>query len=339
MNLDSFTHFLGRVSEWKGSYWMPEDASETVKSVDPTFYFIGIVTTVFFVVIVAIMLFFMIVYRKRREGERTSPVDGSHALEAFWAGVSTVLLFVMFFMGYKGYMELAIPPGDAMEVRVTGQKWFWTFDYPVQGLSVKATMDAQKAAAESGAEVGLVVPVGKNIKIVSSSVDVIHSFFVPAFRIKKDVIPNRYTVQWFNATKEGVYDVFCTEYCGTDHSRMVTKVIVKSQADFDAWVEKTKAESGGPVDGAKVFANNGCGACHATDASKKIGPGLGGLFGRDENIQGAGPTKVDDNYLRESIVNPTAKVVEGYAPVMPPFAGRINDAEMNALLDYIKGLK
>lgn len=339
MNLDSITNILGRVSEWKGSYWMPEDASETVKSVDPAFYFILITTTVFFVVIVALMLLFMVVYRKKRDGERTSPIDGSHALEAFWASISTVLLMGFFYMGYKGYVELAIPPENAMEIRVTGQKWFWRFDYPTQGVSVNATMDANKAAAEKGEQLGLVVPVGRNVKLTASSVDVIHSFYVPAFRIKKDVIPNRYTVQWFNATKEGVYDVFCTEYCGTDHSRMVTKVIVKSQADFDKWVEEQKAKSGGPVDGATVFANNGCGACHATDASKKIGPGLGGLFGRDEAIQGVGPTKVDENYLRESIVNPTAKVVDGFAPVMPPFAGRINDAEMNALIDYIKGLK
>ncbi len=339
MMSDLALRFIGQAAEWKGSFWLPETASVTTKSVDPVFYVILVVTTLFFVVIVALLLAFMVMFRQRSEADRTSPIDGSHKLEAFWAAISTVGLAVFFVMGVKGYLELAIAPSDAMEVRVTGQKWYWTFDYPIQGISVSASPGAREAAEKAGEINGLVVPVGQPIKLIQGSLDVLHSFYVPAFRIKKDAIPNRYTVQWFRADQEGVYDVFCTEYCGTDHSRMYTKVIVKSQADFDAWVVQQKARQAGPADGGALFAEMGCGACHSTDSSKKIGPGLGGLVGKTESLTGGTTIVVDDNYLRESIMNPAAKVVEGYAPVMPSFSGRLTDEQTDALIDYVKSLK
>jgi cytochrome c oxidase subunit 2 len=330
--------FLQQVSEWNGSFWLPEAASVTTKSVDPIFYLILIVTGIFLLAIVVLMLAFMVMFRKRSDQDRTSPIDGSHTLELFWAGISTVGLMVFFVAGAKGYMELVVAPGDAMEVRVTGQKWYWTFDYPKEGISISASLDAQKLAEEKGELNGLVVPVGKPVKLIQSSVDVLHAFYVPAFRIKKDVIPNRYTSQWFEAEYAGVFDVTCTEYCGTDHSRMTTKVIALEQAEWDAWVAKKQKESG-PSDGPSIFAALGCGACHNTDATKKIGPGLGGLAGRSERLTTGESVIVDDNYLRESIVDPGAKVVDGYGPVMPSFAGRLDDAQINTLIDYLKSFK
>ena len=236
-------------------------------------------------------------------------------------------------------MELSVVPAGAQEIRVTGQKWFWTFDYPAEGISVSTAPALREAAEARGEEIGLVVPIGKPVKLIGNSVDVLHSMFVPAFRIKKDVMPNRYTVIWFEATKEGSFDFFCTEYCGTDHSRMITKVIVKSQEDYDAWLVAQKAASSQPAKGDEVFAKYGCTACHSVDGTKMVGPTLKGLVARGtETLADGSAVTVDDNYLRESLMDPGAKVVEGFAPAMPTFAGRMEDREVTAVIDYIKSL-
>jgi cytochrome c oxidase subunit 2 len=286
------------------------------------------------------MVLFAIRYRKRSDADRTLPLAGSHRLEIIWSVIPAIGLFMMFWFGFRDFLAMRVVPDKAMTVRVTGQKWYWTFKYPDQGgLEISTAPELQKMAEDAGQELGLVVPVGKPVRLVQSSVDVLHSFFIPAFRIKSDVIPNRYTVQWFEATKEGVYDIFCTEYCGRDHSRMHTKVIVKNVTDFDAWVREQKARSAGPADGKTVFAKYGCTACHTTDGSALVGPSLKGVYGKDESLADGGSAKVDDNYIRESIMDPGKKVVAGFGPVMPTFAGRIEDKEVDALIDYIKSLQ
>lgn len=318
----------------EGSFWFPPEASVTTEFVDPVFFYILALTGFFFFAIVAVGAWFVFRYRQRSDSDRTHPSAGSHRLEAILAIVPTLLMATIFWMGFRGYMNLSVAPGDAMEIRVTGQKWFWTFDYPDEGVSIATS--ATEARAESGRETGLVVPVGQPVKLIGSSRDVLHSMFIPAFRVKKDVVPNRYTAIWFEATKAGTYDFFCTEYCGKDHSRMITKVIVKEQADYDAWMEEERKISSGPVDGKAVFAKGGCVACHSLEGVKGTGPALNGIFGKEEAMADGSTITVDENYIRESIVNPTAKVVAGFAPVMPPFAGTFSDAELDALVDYIK---
>jgi cytochrome c oxidase subunit II len=323
----------------EGTFWMPEAASVTTEFVDPVFYFIYWVTLAFFLVIVAVGVFFAWKYRKRGDDDRTSPIAGSHKLEIVWSVLPAILLFSFFWIGFVGFMELSVVPAGAKEIRVTGQKWYWNFDYPEEGLSV-STAPALRAEAEAaGEELGLVVPIGQPVKLIGNSVDVLHSMFIPAFRIKKDVMPNRYTVIWFEATKTGTFDFFCTEYCGTDHSRMTTKVIVKSQEDYDAWVTAQKKLNAQPAQGDKVFAKYGCTACHSVDGTKLVGPTLKGLVARgSEKLADGSTVTVDDNYLRESLMDPGAKVVEGFAPSMPAFAGRMEDQEVTAVIDYIKSL-
>jgi cytochrome c oxidase subunit 2 len=321
----------------EGSFWMPPEASVTTEFVDPVFYYILALTTAFFVAIVAVGAYFAIRYRKRGDGDRTHPSAGSHKLEAILAIVPSVLMATIFWVGFRGYMNLAVPPSDAMEIQVTGQKWFWTFEYPTTGVKLSTSETATREA--EGLETGLVVPVNRPVKLIGSSRDVLHSMYVPAFRVKKDVMPNRYTVLWFEANQVGTFDYFCTEYCGKDHSRMITKVIVKSQEDFDAWMVEEAKRSSGPPQGDKLFAKGGCAACHSLTGEKGVGPSLKGLFGRNEALADGTTVMADENYIRESIVNPAAKVVNGFAPVMPPFAGTFSDEELDALVNYIKSQK
>ena len=327
---------LGAARE--GSFWFPPEASTTTQYVDPVFFFILWVTGFFFVSIVAVGIYFALRYRKRTDADRTHPTGGSHAVEALLAFVPTVMLFAMFWFGFDAYMKLAVAPGDAIEIRVTGQKWFWEFEYPNGAKIITSKEEAERRQTDLDRETGLVVPVGKSVKLIGSSRDVLHSMFIPAFRVKKDVVPNRYTTLWFEATQEGTFDWFCAEYCGKDHSRMITKVIVKSQEDYDAFIAEEKKLSAAPADGKTLFARGGCAACHSLTADKGVGPGFLGLNGRTETLADGTTIVIDDNYLRESIVDPTKKVVNGFAPVMPAFAGTFEDVEIDALIDYLKSL-
>jgi len=316
---------------------LPEAASTTAKYVDGPFWFIYALCAITFVGIVVAMGWLVAAYKQRGPDDRTSPMAGSHLIELVWSVLPTIGLFAMFWFGFKGFIALNVVPPDAMEIRATGQKWYWTFDYPDDGITVSAAPELAKMAAEKGETVGLVVPINQPVKLIGSSVDVLHSMSIPAFRVKKDVMPNRYTVLWFEATKEGVYDFFCTEYCGTDHSRMVTKVIVKSQADYAEWVASQANKA--PATGPEVFAKYGCTACHSVDGAAGVGPTMKGLAAKGTEQTTKGPVTVDDNYLRKSIVDPMADVVQGFAPAMPTFAGRISDQELDAVIDYIKTLK
>ena len=334
----SFGTVLDAVAE--GSFWMPPNASTTVEYVDPVFYYVLGLTTLFFVAIVVVGAIFAVRYRKRSDADRTHPTAGNHTLEAVLAIIPTILLATMFWLGFQGYMKLSVAPGDAMEIRVTGQKWFWTFEYPDDGVKIIASSDeAARRKDELGRETGLVVPLGRPVKLIGTSRDVLHSMFVPAFRVKKDVVPNRYTAIWFQATELGEFHFFCTEYCGQDHSRMITSVIVKSQEDYDAWMAEERKISAVPKDGKTLFAQGGCAACHSLSGAKGVGPALNGIYGKEETMSDGTTITVDDNYIRESIMDPTAKVVQGFGPVMPTFAGQFEDAETDALIDFIKSQK
>jgi cytochrome c oxidase subunit 2 len=213
-----------------------------------------------------------------------------------------------------------------MEVKVTAQKWFWSFDY-TEGVN---TVNE------------LVVPVGRPVKLLMSSKDVIHSFFVPSFRIKMDVLPNRYTVTWFEATGTGDFDILCAEFCGDKHSEMLGKVRVVSKNEYDKWLESGTAAGEGmtPVEyGQTLYRSKACFTCHNIDGTSAVGPAFNGIFGETAVMEGGEQVTVDENYIRESILNPQAKIVAGYQPVMPTYQGILNDKQVDALLAYIKSLE
>jgi len=221
---------------------------------------------------------------------------------------------------------MQISPKDAIEVKVTGQKWFWTFGYDNGIISTNE----------------LVVPVSKPVRLLMSSKDVIHSFYVPGFRIKMDVLPNRYTITWFEATHTGTFDLFCAEYCGKSHSEMIGKVRVVSDREYKEWLESnfSLGEDMTPEEwGATLYQTKACITCHSVDGSINTGPTLRGIGGRRETMSDGSVINVDENYLRESIIEPKAKIVSGYAPVMPTYQGVLRNEEIDALIAYIKSLK
>lgn len=309
-------------------------ASTNAASFDNLYIFFWILCAIGFIAAIGAQIYFMVKYKKPKDGHRkTSPLTHNGKLEFWWSAIPTVGFIILFAWGEIDYMKQVTPPADAIDVRVTGSKWFWTVDYP----------------AVPGAQLNneLIVPVGVPMRLTMTSTDVIHSFFIPVFRLKKDVVPGRYTVMWFEATKEGEYPLFCTEYCGEQHSGMIGKVLVvsadkyeeilkdRSRLEFDpAKGDKSMADFG-----ARIYKQKGCNSCHSLDGSAMTGPSWKGAFGRSEAIVGGAAVTVDDNYIRESILEPNAKVVQGFAPQMPSFAGQLNDEQITALIEFIKAQK
>lgn len=311
--------------------WTPSVASTTAGDVDWLFYFIYYSCVIAFVAIMVPMFYFVWAYRRKSEGQKaTSQVDHSLFIEVSWSSLPLIYFILVFAWGFHGFLDMFVAPEGAKELRVIGQKWMWTVQYPDDGVEV------------SGQGAQVVVPVGKPVKLVMASQDVIHSFFIPNFRTKQDVIPGRYTTLWFNSDKVGEYPVFCAEYCGTDHSVMMAQVKVVSDADFAAWVKK-KQEADNSLSpkelGAKLYKAKGCNACHTIDGSPKAAPSFKGLYGKDETMNDGKTVKVDDNYIRESILNPQAKIVKGFGPVMPTYEGQLNEKQLGGLIEYIKTLK
>lgn len=308
-----------------GTLFMPPGRSTIAGEVDTLFYFIFYTSVVFFAIVVFGITFFSIRYRRQRKAGLTSGMAHNTKLEILWSVIPTILVVIVFFWGFKVFIKMHVPPKDALEIKVTGQKWFWTFVYPNGSNSLNE----------------LVVPVGKPVKLLMSSRDVIHSFFVPDFRIKMDVLPNRYTVTWFEATDPGIYNLFCTEYCGKGHSEMLGKVKVLPEREYLAWLESGSGGGEGKTPeefGAELYVSKACVTCHSVDGTLLVGPSFKGIFGHVTQLE-EGEAMVDENYLRESILNPQAKIVAGFEPVMPTYQGVLNDRQLDALIAYIKSLK
>jgi cytochrome c oxidase subunit 2 len=273
---------------------MPPQVSTVAGGVDSLFNFILWLSVFFFVLIVAGMVYFIIRYRRRAGHTEAEPSPTHHtALELTWTGIPLVLVVVIFFLGFQGYLDMTTPPSNAYEIQVTGQKWNWAFTYP------NGYIDSN-----------LHVPVDRPVQLVMTSADVIHSLYVPAFRIKMDVVPGRYSKTWFEATSPGEYDLFCAEYCGTSHSDMISQVVVHPAGEFETWLEKASnfLETMSPVDaGRKLYQVRGCQQCHSADGSSKTGPTFLNLFGREEVMVGGEVIISDENYIRESILEPNAR--------------------------------
>jgi cytochrome c oxidase subunit 2 len=311
------------------NFFLPPAKTAIAEQYDILFWFIHLSSLVLTIGIVAVIIYFVIKFRRKSENDVTPVITHNNKLEVTWSVLPLILCLVVFGWGFQTYLDMSTPPDDAYEVNVTAQKWLWRFQY--------------KSGASTTGE--LHVPAGRPVKLVMSSQDVIHSFYVPDFRIKQDVVPGRYTEAWFNAREPGESIVFCTEYCGTDHSNMMAKVVVHEPDDFDQWLANNSGESTKPEDlapaewGEQVAQQNACASCHSVDGSDMTGPTWQGLFGKKHKMSDGSTVEADETYLRESIVEPNAKVVEGYGQVMPSYQGQLNDEQINAIIEYIKTLK
>ncbi len=301
---------------------LPEQATEYAKQVDNLYLYIYALSVFFTVLFVGLLVGFTLKYRRRSEDERPEPPHEHYTLELVGGGILLVLLMVMFFWGAKVFFVAQRPPSDAMEVLVVGKQWMWKLQHPSGKKEINT----------------LHVPVGKAVKLSMTSEDVIHSFYIPAFRVKNDVLPGRYTQIWFKPEVEGTYHLFCTEYCGNEHSRMIGSVTVVSQEEYDRWTHNLAPTNETPVQaGTRLFGELGCIACHRPDAGA-LGPHLEGVFGHEVTLADGTTVVADENYLRESILNSQAKIVAGYAPIMPTFQGVVNEEQLGHLIAYIKSL-
>jgi len=298
----------------------------TTESIDPIFMFIFGACLVLLVGITAAMLFFVVRYHRSRAPKPTSQVESNLTLEVVWILLPTLLVLAMFYYGWKGFLTLRTVPKDAMPVTATARMWSWSFSYPNGKTSPK-----------------LYVPVGKPVRVELVSKDVLHGFFMPAFRVKQDVVPGMNNHVWFVADKPGSYDIFCSSYCGTGHSAMITTVEALPDAEFTAWLQPAQAtgSAAAGVDGKKLAQEKGCLGCHSLDGAPSVGPTFKGLFGSQVKVLKDGkPLTVtaDEAYLRESIKQPAATIVEGFPPIMPADPG-LGDADVTALVEMIKGAR
>lgn len=299
---------------------IPEQASSISAGVDQLLQFLLAVSVCFTVVIFAAIAYFAIRYRRRSELELPPPVHAGWGLQVVWSVIPLGLSLVMFGWGARISVNASQPPRDAMQIYIVAKQWMWKLQH----------MEGMREINE------LHVPVGRPVKLTMTSEDVIHSFSVPAFRSKQDIVPGRYTTTWFTATKPGKYRLFCTEYCGTNHSGMNGWVYAMEPKEYALWM--VGGSKGSLVEeGAKLFQDLACIRCHKDDGSGRC-PALRGLFGQTVLLTGGATVEADEAYIRESILDPAAKVVDGYQPLMPTFRDRVTEEEVVELIAYIKSL-
>ena len=308
------------------TFWMPVRGSESAGAVDQLFGFVFWVSVFFFLLIVGLMVLFVVRYRRRPERLEAEPSPLHNTpLEIAWTVIPILIVIVIFAWGFKVFLDVNTPPANAYEIQVTGQKWKWLFTYP-----------------NGQVEENLHVPRATPISLVMTSEDVIHGFYIPAFRLKRDVLPGRYVKVWFSAVETGEYQIFCTQYCGTGHSDMLAKVIVHEPGEFDRWLADASnflTKMPPAQAGERLYKTRGCAQCHSVDGRAGTGPTFKGLFGQRVACEGNVTVTADENYVRESILDPQAKVVAGFQPVMPTFKGRLKDQEITAIIAYLKTLK
>jgi cytochrome c oxidase subunit 2 len=299
----------------------PEQASTFAGQVDNLYFFLVGLTVFFTVLVAALSVFFAVRYRRRQANEVPEEIHGSAILETLWIAVPFVLAMVLFVWGTSVFFTIYRTPVNAMEIYVVAKQWMWKFQHP----------DGQREINE------LHVPVGRKVKLVMTTEDVIHSFYVPAFRFKADAVPGRYTYAWFEATKPGRYHLFCAEYCGTSHSSMGGWVVALEPQDYQAWLSGSGGGASLASLGQKLFQNLACASCHLSDGQGR-GPALEGIFGKTAQLEGGQSVPVEEAYLRESILNPRAKIVERYQPIMPTFQGLVSEEQLLQLVEYIKSI-
>ena len=299
----------------------PESASTFAPDVDHLLFYLVGVSVFFTVLIFGAIFYFAIRYRRRSDNELPKPIHASLALEIAWSVIPFGLTMIMFAWGANIFFKESRPPKDAMQIYVVAKQWMWKLQH----------MEGQREINE------LHIPVGRPVKLTMTSEDAIHSFFVPAFRTKQDVVPGRYSTTWFTATKPGKYHLFCAEYCGTKHSGMTGWIYAMEPQDYQAWLSGGRSFGSLAENGEKLFQDLACGNCHKADGSGRC-PSLVGLFGRSVQLADGRFVNADEAYLRESILQPNAKIVAGYQPLMPTFQGQVTEEGVLELIEYIKSL-
>jgi cytochrome c oxidase subunit 2 len=299
----------------------PEQASTIAPAVDNLYFFILGVTAFFALLVVVLVLYFAIKYRDDTGLKVGAPITGSIPLEIGWSLVPFFVAMAIFVWSTVVFFQIVRPPDQALEIYATGKRWMWRF----QHLSGHREINQ------------LHVPVGRPVKITFTSEDVLHDLYIPNFRVKADAIPGRYSTIWFDATKTGEFHLFCAEYCGTKHSGMIGTVYVMEPDDYQQWL------SGGGVTGTlsargeQLFQQLACNTCHVSDGTGR-GPALAGVFGSQVTLNNGQTVLADESYVRESILNPQSKLVEGYQPLMPTFQGLVNEEGLSSLIEYVKSL-
>lgn len=300
---------------------IPQQGSKFAGQVDWLFFFLIGVSVFFTVLIFGLVAYFAVRYRRRAEDEQPQAIPGDWRLELVWTVIPLILVLIMFVWGARLFVQSQRPPDGAMEIQVVAKQWMWKFQHPTGQREIN----------------NLHIPAGRPIKLVMTSEDVIHSLYVPAFRVKQDVLPNRYTTLWFEADKPGRYHLFCAEYCGAQHAGMGGTVVVLPAQEYEAWLGGVAATETPVEAGRSAFAKYGCGSCHQQSDLAR-GPSLTGLFGKEVQLAGGQTVVADEAYLRESILNPKVKLVAGYQALMPTYQGLLKEEEVLHLIAYIKSL-
>jgi cytochrome c oxidase subunit II len=306
--------------------FMPEQGTAISTKIDNLYGFLIVVSFISCAILIGGMIYFAIKYKRKTANDKTAYITHDTRLEVLWSVIPLIIFLMVFAWGWIIYHDMRTMPENALEVQVTGRQWAWSIEYK---NGVRSTE--------------LVVPIRRDVKLILTSEDVIHSFYIPSFRIKQDAVPGRYTSLWFRAEKLGEFYVFCTEYCGTSHSGMRSKVKVVTQEEFDRWLTEESEVGTLPLaqQGAKIFQTRACASCHNVDtAAVKIGPSLYQRWGKEANVDGGTLIKFDENYFRESVMYPQAHIATGFPKPspMPSFQGQLSESQLAALIEYIKSL-
>jgi cytochrome c oxidase subunit 2 len=304
-------------------------ASRSTGQIDAVFIFIAVVSLFFFLLVEGLLIYFAVRYRRKKASEdlATSDVTSNFILEVVWVLIPSLVVIAFFTYGYMVYRDVTTEAPGSSEIHVVAQQFSFEFKYP----------DGRTGTGE------LRVPARTPVKLIMTSKDVLHGLYLPDYRLKQDIVPGQYTYLYLHPDKEGTYDIFCTEYCGVGHSTMRAKLIVMPPGEYAQWAsasaqaEKTVLPMSGK--GKLLMEKSGCLGCHSTDGTAKIGPTFKGLFGREAHLEGGGEVRVDEEYIRESIYDPGAKVVKGFSNVMPTFKGRLSGDDVTAIIAYMKTLK
>jgi cytochrome c oxidase subunit II len=309
--------------DWLRSLILPPQGSVYAAQLDTFYMFLTWLSVFFFLLITGVVLYSVIKFR-HKPGDVTPHWTHNNWLEFVWTLIPLIIVMIIFFWGLKGYLQAEVAPGDAQEIQVTAKKWVWQFEYP----------DGSRAINE------VHVQLNRPVKFIASSEDVLHDFFVPDMRVKHDVLPDRYVEVWFTPTVAGKHEIHCAEYCGRGHSDMAATLYVDDDAAYQKWLETGGVDPNMPLDklGALLHDSKGCSTCHSIDGTPGQGPSWKGVFGHQVTLQNGQTVMADENYVRESILVPGAKVVKGYDNIMPVFQGVLRQREVDALVAYVKSL-
>jgi cytochrome c oxidase subunit 2 len=307
---------------WSGTPLFPQQASTMASRVDNLYFFLLAVSVFFSLLIAGLIVFYAVRYRRRAPNAVGTNIHGGLWLEVTWTVIPLLISLVIFYWGASVFFAMSSPPEETLNIYVVGKQWMWKFQH----------LDGQREINE------LHVPVGRAVKLIMTSEDVIHDVYVPAFRVKADVLPGRYTHLWFQATTPGRYHLFCAEYCGTRHSGMTGEVVVMEPTEYQAWLSGGSGEGSLASAGEKLFQDLACNTCHRPDAQGR-GPVLQGLFGKTQVLQSGESVVVDEAYLRESILTPGIKITANFQPIMPAFQGLVSEEQLLELIEYVKSLQ